>query len=141
MGLANDLLKSFERSMDADLNTPRAFAALFGFVKRVNKLMDRDEMGTKEAEEILRALKRINGILGIVRFEEEGKLSPELLVLIKERDDARRAKDFAKADEIRNQLSKQGITVEDTPRGTVWRREPPPARVRVKDKDTEVQDL
>ena len=140
-GLVNGLLKSFERSMDADLNTPRAFAALFGYVKRVNKLMDRDQMGTKEAEEILRALKRINGILGIISFEEEGELSPELLALIKERDEARSAKDFAKADEIRSQLSKRGITLEDTPRGTVWRREPSAARARVKDKDTEAQVL
>ena len=140
-GLANQLLKSFERSMDADLNTPRAFAALFSFVKRANKLMDGEKMGTKEAEEILLALKRVNGILGIISFEEEGELPPELLALIKERDEARSVKDFAKADEIRSQLSKRGITVEDTQRGTVWRRETSPVKARVKDKDMEAQDL
>jgi len=141
VGLANQLLKGFERSMDADLNTPRAFAVLFSFLKRVNKLMDGDEVGTKEAEEILRALKRINGILGIISFQEEGELSEELTALVKKRDEARSMKDFAKADEIRSQLSERGITLEDTPRGTVWRREPSPTRARVKDKDMEAQDL
>src|SRR5207245_4575692 len=124
-----------------DLHATRAFAALLRLWKRVNKLMDGEKMGTKEAEEILLALKRVNGILGVISFEEEGELSPELLSLIKERDEARSVKDFAKADEIRSRLSKRGITVEDTPRGTVWRREPSPVKARVKDKDTEAQDL
>ncbi len=124
-GLANEFLKSFERSMDADLNTPRAFAVLFSFVKRINTLMDREKMCRRRADEILRALRRVNGVLGIISFEEEKELLPELLALIKERDAARRVKDFARADEIRSALAKRGITLEDTRRGTVWRKEKP----------------
>ena len=124
--LAKTLLRNFQTSMDSDLNTPRALAALFTFVKSVNRLMDLGKLGRGEAREILRALKRINGVLGTISFEEE-RLSKELLAMIAERDEARKMRDFVRADEIRNQLLKRGIVVEDTSSGTIWRRIGSPA--------------
>ncbi len=122
--LAKSLLKNFQTSMDSDLNTPGALAALFTFTKSVNRLMDLDKFGRSEANGILQAVKRINGVLGVLKFEEE-TISEELLAMIRERDQARKARDFARADEIRSQLLERGIVVEDTPKGTAWRRRSP----------------
>ncbi len=119
---AHNFLRAFETGMDADLNTPKALAALFTFAKQLNKLMDKGEIGRDEGRRAVEALKRANGVLGIISFEVE-ELPRELLELMKEREEARREKNFAKADEIRSRLLKEGIVVEDTPTGTVWHRE------------------
>jgi len=120
--LARDLLTDFGRAMDRDLNTPIALSVVFTFVKQVNSLIDRGRLSRREASRVIDALKRVNAVLGIMTFEEEA-LPERLLVLIRERDEARRVKDFARADEIRRKLLEEGVLLEDTPEGTVWRRE------------------
>lgn len=118
---ADRMLFEFEKSMDDDLNTSAALSAVFSFVKRVNSLIDDKALGAREAGAALKALAKVNSVLGVVSFEGE-QLEPELLELVKKREAARRAGDYASADVIRDQLLARGIALEDTPQGTVWKR-------------------
>jgi cysteinyl-tRNA synthetase len=119
--LAGDLLVQFEEAMDEDLNTPRALAAVFGFIKNANILIDAGEIGRNGADEMLDALRRVDSVLGVLKFEVV-VLPERVAKLIAARDKARREKDFAAADTIRAQLLQEGIVLEDSPRGTLWKR-------------------
>jgi cysteinyl-tRNA synthetase len=116
-----EFLQDFEAAMDDDLNTPSALSVLFAFAKKVNTLLDSKAFGEDAASDVLAALNRVNSVLGVLDFEEE-RLTPELADLMARRDDARKHRDFATADAIRKKLLQEGIVVEDTPRGTVWKR-------------------
>ena len=120
--LGRKLLVAFQKSMDQDLNTPMAFAAIFSFLTKVNTMVDKRGIFRDEAREILKALSTIEAVLGIMTFEQN-KLPPQMMALIKEREAARKNRDFAKADQIRESLLNEGVTLEDTPTGTIWRAE------------------
>ncbi len=119
--LAKGFLSDFEEAMDDDLNTPRALAVLFTFVKKVNSMIDANKLDEAAASEALAALERVNGVLGVLEFGEES-LPPNLSELIVRRDEARKRKDFAESDRLRKQLLASGVVVEDTPGGTRWKR-------------------
>jgi len=119
--LAGDLLSAFEAAMDDDLNTPEALASIFTFVKKANALLDAGELGSDAAGSLLKALQRINSVLGIIKFEKEA-LPPDLAALVERRDAARRRHDYAESDRIRDMLLARGIAVEDTSTGTRWKR-------------------
>lgn len=114
-------LAEFESAMDDDLNTPRAITATMGLAKKLNTLMDSGGLGEKGAKAALAALERANEVLGVITFKEE-ELEPELAELIRRRDLARGRRDFLESDRLRDQLLAAGIAVEDTPKGTVWKR-------------------
>jgi len=114
-------LLDFEEAMDDDLNTPRAFAALFAFMKKTNTLIDEGSLGKEGAQKDLEALERANTVLGIMDFEEE-PLPLELADLLAKREQARKRKDFAESDRLRQALLAAGVEVEDTPTGTRWKR-------------------
>jgi cysteinyl-tRNA synthetase len=118
---AKEFLDDFEEAMDDDLNTPRALAALFAFLKKANIMIDDGSLGKEAAQEAMDALRRADTVLGFMDFGEES-LPPELAGLISERDQARRRKDFAESDRIRQLLLQSGVEVEDTPSGTRWKR-------------------
>jgi cysteinyl-tRNA synthetase len=109
--------------MDDDLNTPRALTAVFRFVRDANALLDANRVDREGAQSILDALKRVDTVLGVLSFEEE-VLAPRLARLIEEREDARRRRDFEAADRIRERLLEEGIILEDSPKGTTWKRRP-----------------
>ena len=116
----------FERAMDDDLNTPRALAAIHRAARAVNRAIDQGEVSAKDAAAIDRFFSDLDTVVGI--FGEQIKteeLPEEAGRLIKERDRARANRDWATADSLRKQLLAMGITVEDTPAGTVWKRKPP----------------
>lgn len=120
-GLSSSLLAGFSKAMDDDLNTPKALAAIFTFAKRTNTLIDEARIGEGAADEIISALRRVDSVLGVMDFEEE-PLPEELRVTIETREAARRAGDYQKSDQLRAELLEKGIVVEDTPRGTVWKK-------------------
>ena len=120
---STQFLRVFVEAMEDDLNTPAAFAGLFSFAKKVNSMIDAKSLGGAGAESALRALARVNSVLGIMDFEEEG-LPPELARLVMERDEARKRRDFAESDRLRKELLAEGLVVEDTPTGTRWKRAP-----------------
>ncbi|MDU5570222.1 MAG: cysteine--tRNA ligase [Peptoniphilus harei] len=113
-------IEKFESAMDDDLNTADAITAIFDLVKDIN--LNLDENNSKEMlEKTLELLKKLTRVLGIMEGERE-EISEDIEGLIKERNDARKNKDFARADEIRDNLKEMGIEIEDTRSGTTWKR-------------------
>lgn len=101
-------------ALDEDFNTPRAFAALFDFIRNQNA---RGKSGRRVRE----ILHELNQFLEIMNFEED-TLDAEIQALIDQRQTFRAAKDFKKSDEIRDKLTEMGIQVYDTKEGVRWRR-------------------
>ena len=114
--LIKEVEEEFERHMDSDLNISSALASVFEFLKEAYKL----EISKKDAQKIIKVMKKFDSVLGVLSFEKQ-RLSKTVEDMIKEREEARKKKDWAKADEIRNKLKEQGITIEDTPEGARWK--------------------
>ena len=115
-----DVRNGFVEAMDDDFNISAVFAALFAFVKKVNLPLSKNRLSREDRDKVLEVLKAIDSVLGIMSFEEEG-LSEQARNLIRQREDLRNRGEWNKADEIRRELSGLGITVLDTPEGTIWR--------------------
>lgn len=117
----DELVKKYEAAMEDDLNTADAISIIFELVKLINTSVNGDT--TKEfAAKAYSTLELLSDILGIIIKEEKGLLDEEIENLIQERQDARKAKNFARADEIRNLLTEKGIILEDTREGVRWKR-------------------
>jgi len=116
-----ELVKRYEAAMEDDLNTADSISIIFELVKLINTTVADDT--TKEyATKAYNTLELLSDILGIIIKEEKGLLDEEIENLIQERQDARKAKNFARADEIRNLLTEKGIILEDTREGVRWKR-------------------
>jgi cysteinyl-tRNA synthetase len=110
----------FNAAMDDDLNLAKAIAAVFDFIKKTNPILHTGQLDRDQKKYILEAFDRINKILNIMKLEE-CPLAPEIDKLIKEREEARRKKDWGRADGVREQLAQQGIEIIDTAKGPVWK--------------------
>lgn len=110
--------EKFIASMDDDLNTADAISAIFELITAVNTAV-KDGASKEFAQKSLDILMELATVLGLLQqeVEEEVEIDDELQALIDERQEARKAKNFARADEIRDQLKAQGITLKDTPQG------------------------
>ena len=114
--------QAFVEAMDDDFNTPLALAALYELVKAINTA--RDNGATQEQLQPAQAvLRELTGVLGLRLLEKQGSSEDEAHVnaLIEERNQARKQKQWARSDEIRDQLKAMGVTIEDTKEGTKWR--------------------
>lgn len=111
-------LERFYASLENDLNISAALGTLFSAVTDINALIDRKKLSEKESKGWINALQSVDGVLqvGITRIEEL-PLS-EVFGLITERDEARKAKDWAESDRLRGELESRGFIVKDTPTGT-----------------------
>ncbi len=121
--------KDFEAAMDDDLNTPQAVAVLFDFVRDVNKtIADNGKLGSEFYLEVKEFLsKTAQGVLGIVYLEKSetqgSSVEKELIeLLIRLRNDARKEKNFALSDKIRDGLNELGIELKDSKEGTTYKR-------------------
>lgn len=111
----------FEEAMDDDLNTADAIAAVFDLVKFANT--ETDEKSSKEyVSAIKNEIKSLSDLLGLNVDKKEETLNTEVEELIAQRQAARKARDFARADEIRDELLNKGIILEDTREGVKWKR-------------------
>jgi cysteinyl-tRNA synthetase len=110
----------FIEAMDDDLNTPAALAALFDLARDINRSRD-EARGIDEAQSSLRELA---GVLGLNLREPEAAMgaAPFIDLLVQLRNDLREARQFELADKVRSRLQEAGITLEDGPGGTRWRR-------------------
>lgn len=116
-----DYMQKFEEAMEDDCNTADAIAVIFEYVRAVNAAMT-DTSSTALAELAEARLKTMCGILGITLERKEEALDVEIENLIAARQAARKEKDFARADEIRDRLLQMGIVLEDTREGVKWHR-------------------
>ncbi|MDQ5839434.1 MAG: cysteine--tRNA ligase, partial [Acidobacteriota bacterium] len=120
--LAARALEEFESGMDDDLNTSVALAAIHTLKTEVNKAIDSHALREDDRRDILALVERFNSVLNIFPDEEPALLDADIQRLIEERQQARYRRDFARADEIRDQLAARGITLEDTRDGVRWKR-------------------
>ncbi|MGB0468773.1 MAG: cysteine--tRNA ligase [Pontibacterium sp.] len=128
--LDNDFDARFYASMDDDFNTPKAMAVLFELVTELNIAV---REGNKEAGQLAAQLKRLAGILGLLQQspddflkgeDKEGELTSEAIeALIAQRAQAKKDKDYAASDRIRDELAAQGVILKDSREGTTWFRE------------------
>ncbi|MBS9428532.1 cysteine--tRNA ligase [Photorhabdus akhurstii] len=119
----------FIEAMNDDFNTPEAYSVLFDMAREINRLKSED---MDAANGLAAELRKLAGILGLLQQEPEQFLHrgvqaddeeiAKIEALIKQRNDARKNKDWALADSARNQLNEMGIELEDGPQGTSWRR-------------------
>jgi cysteinyl-tRNA synthetase len=116
-----DLRKKSVESMDDDFNVSAALAALFRFIRRINRKMDRHGLSNKDKEKVLKALETVNSVLGVMILEIP-KADKEVEDLIEKRDQARRDKDWETSDRLRQELKDIGVEVTDTKEGPVWRK-------------------
>lgn len=117
----NELRTKFVSFMDDDLDTPRALAALFDFIRDANKMLDEGGVPSAQAQNMLDELNAMDAVLGVMKEEDE-MLDDDIERLIEERQQARKNKDFTRSDAIRDELAAQGIILEDTKDGVRWKR-------------------
>ena len=112
---------SFERAMDDDFNTADAIAAVFELVKYINTTAD----GTRSKEyldSLYKRLESLTDVLGIIIEKKEEMLDEEIEAMIEKRQAARKERNFALADQIRDELLARGIILEDTREGVKWKK-------------------
>lgn len=108
--------RQFIEAMDDDLNTADAISAMFELITAINTAV-KDGCSKAFAEKSLDKLMELANVLGILQQEEKAGIDDDIQELIAQRQEARKNKDYARADEIRDQLAAQGITLKDTPQG------------------------
>ena len=115
-------LKEFEEGMDDDLNTSIALAAIHNLSREVNTALARKKVQEENKRELLELLTRFDSVLNVLGDQQTELLDSEVQALIDERQEARRRRDFGRADEIRIELADRGIVLEDTKDGVRWKR-------------------
>ena len=113
--------KKFDEAMDDDFNTADAISAIFELVRFANTTVG-GENSKAYIQAVLDRVTALSDILGLIVEKKEEMLDQDIEKLIEDRQAARKAKDFAKADEIRNLLLEKGIILEDTREGVKWKR-------------------
>jgi cysteinyl-tRNA synthetase len=125
---AERLRRDFAAGLADDLNFAVALAALFAYVKEANVAIEEKRIGEGDRQRVLDALKEVDGVLGVLDPADwpEGKAEDDdttgIERLIQERNDARKNRDFAASDRLRDELAARGVVLEDTPQGTRWKR-------------------
>ncbi len=124
---AADRRTAFDAALGADLNTAAGLAAMFDLVRIINSAIDAREMSAADGavvRDVFAHFDRVLGVLSLRHAEDERPPVPvaEIEQLIDRRKDARRRRDFAEADRIRQDLASRGVLLEDSPQGTRWKR-------------------
>jgi cysteinyl-tRNA synthetase len=121
-GLIRKAVQQFEEGMDDDLNISLGLAAIFEFVRDVNRLLADDRLNRENAQAVMATMRHFDRVLGLLE-EEEIAIDAGVERLAQEREQARKRRDFATADRLRTQISALGYVIEDTPRGPRLKRQ------------------
>ena len=120
---ASEAAQQFENGLDDDLNTAQALAAVFDFIRKSNIALTEGTVKEDDRRQILDFFKKVDERLAIIPpMEELVQGDAEIESLIGQRNQARKNRDFAMSDRIRDQLLDRGVVIEDTREGTRWRR-------------------
>lgn len=111
---------AFEDSLDDDLNISGALGAVFDFIRDINRLKADNQLTALERDKALETIRRFDSVLNFMQKTEA--VDSDIQALIEKRQEARKAKDFALSDKIRDDLLAQGIILEDTPQGVRYKR-------------------
>jgi len=121
--LVNETREQFNAHLDNDLNVSGALGVLFDFVRDANRRLDANAADRTDVSRALHLMSEFDRILGVLAEDKPAASDDaEIDQLIKERNDARASKNWARSDEIRVLLDQRGIILEDTPGGTRWKR-------------------
>jgi cysteinyl-tRNA synthetase len=120
-GLMSRAVQQFEEGMDDDLNISLGLAAIFEFIRDVNRLLADGRLSSENAQAVIGTMRQFDRVLGLLN-EEEPAVDAEVERLGQEREHARKRRDFATADRLRAQIGALGYVIEDTPRGPRLRR-------------------
>ena len=113
------VVDSFKEAMNDDFNVQNGLTEIFNLVSLANNYAAQDVVAKNNVNVILEAMVNLTSILG-VELDNQQDLSDEIQKMVDDRDAARANKDFAKSDELRDQLKDMGVVLEDTPQGTRW---------------------
>ncbi|WP_282920394.1 cysteine--tRNA ligase [Ignavigranum ruoffiae] len=113
----------FVQAMDDDFNAANGLTVIFEMVKEMNRYLSLTQCSRTSLQMMLDRLETLLSIFGLIFENEEEILDAEIIALIEERKQARLNKDYQRADEIRKHLKEQGVELDDTPQGTVWKRQ------------------
>jgi len=116
------LRKEFLKAMENDVNTPLALTHFFEIISLVNKQVDQDNFSKEDLEAARKTIHELGEFFQIIPEIKEEKLPMEVEELIQEREEARKKKDWKKADEIREKIRKLGYALEDAVEGVRWRK-------------------
>ncbi|MGB7069367.1 MAG: cysteine--tRNA ligase [Pyrinomonadaceae bacterium] len=122
ISLVRSRIDEFEAAMDDDFNTSAALAAVHNLVRDINTEIYADQLNSNDRDAVLDAISTFDSVLGIFDPVEDGSLDSEIELLVEERQEARRKRNFARSDEIRELLAGKGIVLEDTKDGVRWKR-------------------
>ncbi|NTU69968.1 cysteine--tRNA ligase, partial [bacterium] len=115
---AQKFIKMFKAAMDDNLNTAKAVSELFEFIQTINKEIKSNKLSDKDKREIKKTLKSVDTVFGFIeKTGEKVEIDEDTQMLIADRDEARREKDWARSDALRDQLEEEGILIEDTQYG------------------------
>jgi cysteinyl-tRNA synthetase len=115
-----EMEEKFCGALANDLNMSRAMGAIFDFIKKINPILSEGQLDLEQKKYILETFEKVNSILNILKLKE-CPLAPEIDRLIKDREEARRNKDWKRADTVRDELAQKGFEIVDTPKGPVWK--------------------
>jgi cysteinyl-tRNA synthetase len=118
---AEKAVQGFEAGLDEDLNVSPSLAAVFDYVREINAIIAQQGLSEPDSDLVMDILRRFDSVLGVI-FEKSEAIDSMVEKKISERTEARKKGQFRRADQIRAELLKQGILLEDTPSGTKWKR-------------------
>ncbi len=117
-GITRRMFSGFEEALDDDLNASGAFAAVFDFIRDINRLRSENRLSKAERDEALAEIRRVDTVLNLTFERGRAEEAPaEVLSLVEQRTQARKNKDFKASDRIRDELTALGWVIEDTPQG------------------------
>jgi cysteinyl-tRNA synthetase len=120
--LADLTRKEFEKAMDKDFATNNALTVWFNCLKELNRQMDLGLLNSAEKVLFTELMERLDSVFGVLKPRVAAQADSRIDGLIAERNKARTDKNWARADEIRQQLKAEGIELEDSPKGTIWKK-------------------